>query len=300
MKNDKLNKIIVIVGPTASGKSDLALHIARKMNGEIISADSRQIYRGMDIGTAKPTKKEMAMVKHYLVDVKNPDEDYSVAQFKHDAIEAIKKISAVGKLPIIVGGTGLYIDAVVKNLDIPHVKADPRLRVKLEKEIKNHGLNYVFKKLIELDPEAVYIVDSTNPRRVIRALEVALISGKPFTTQRKTGKPLFDFLIIGIKQPPDVLKNRITKRVYQMLSDGLVEEVRTLVKKYGSDTQALDAIGYREMIDHLKGKLTLEEAAALIIKNTRHYAKRQMTWFKRDRQIYWVKNQNEALKLLDK
>ncbi len=294
----KLPKVIVIVGPTASGKTALAVKIAKKFNGEIVSADSRQIYRGMDIGTAKPSKKEMAGVPHHLIDIKNPGQNYTAAEYKRDAVKAIKSILKKGKLPILAGGTGLYVKAVVDNLKIPEVKPDPKLRKKLEKEIQSRGLNFVFQKLIKLDPEAAYIVDPKNPRRIIRALEIALKTKKPFSSQRKTGKPMFNFIQIGISLPKDRLNERINRRVDSMIKSGLVEEVKTLVKKYGRSQKSFDAIGYREIIDFLNGKISLEEAAELIKKNTRNYAKRQLTWFKKDRRIHWVKNQNEALGLV--
>ncbi len=282
------DQIIVIVGPTASGKSDLAVKIAKKFNGEIISADSRQIYREMDIGTAKPGKKELAAVKHYLIGIKNPNQDYAAGQYKKDAIRAINKIIKSGKIPILVGGTGLYIDAVVKNLEFPKVKENKKLRVQLEKEISVKGLDFVFNKLVGLDPEAAYIVDPKNPRRVIRALEIALTSGKKFSEQRKTGKPLYNALEIGINFPSELLKRKIAKRTKQMIREGLVEEVKKMVKKYGLDCKAFDAIGYREIIDYLRGKISLTEAVELMNKNTWHYAKRQMTWFKRNKNIHWI------------
>ncbi len=201
-------KIVAVVGPTASGKTTLGIALAKKYNGEIISADSRQIYRGMDIGTAKPpispfsepnsekTVKSSVLVDartraylydgipHHLIDIKNPDEDYTVADYKRDAIAAIDGILGRGKLPILVGGTGLYIDAILDNLDIPKIKADPKLRTEIENDIAEHGLATVFKKLVDRDPEAANIVDPQNPRRVVRALEVAILTGEPFTAQR--------------------------------------------------------------------------------------------------------------------
>lgn len=299
-----LPKLIVIVGPTASGKSALAIKIAKQFNGEIVSADSRQVYHGMDIGTAKPTEKEMAAVPHHLIDIKNPNENYTVAEYKRDALKAIKKIITKGHLPILVGGTGLYVKAIIDNLKIPKVKPDFELRRKLEKEIEKYGLNFVFKKLIDIDPEATYIVDPNNPRRVIRALEIALKTKKPFSIQRQAGKPLFDFIEIGTEWPKNILDERINKRVDLMIKEGLVGEVKNLIKKYGSKQQSFDAIGYREIIECIKNKKCSyssdrrtsykfnrnipEEAKSLIKKNTRNYAKRQMTWFKKDKRIYWV------------
>ena len=297
MSKVKLPRVLIIVGPTASGKTALALDLAKKFNGEIVSADSRQIYKGMDIGTAKAPKSELDGVKHYVVDIKKPNQDYSVVQFKKDAIKAINKILKSGRLPIIVGGTGLYVSAVVDNLDFPKVIENKKLRQRLEDEIKTKGLDFVFKRLVELDPEAAYIVDPKNSRRVIRALEVALITGKPFTAQRKKLEPLFDCLEIGITKPDDELKEKIAERIKIMITDGLVDEVGGLVKKYGQQIKALDAIGYREIIDYLNNKATLEQAAELMTKNTWHYAKRQMTWFRKDKNIKWIKNIREAEKL---
>ncbi|MEK9179946.1 MAG: tRNA (adenosine(37)-N6)-dimethylallyltransferase MiaA [Patescibacteria group bacterium] len=247
-----LPKILVIVGPTASGKSALALKLAKKFNGEIVSADSRQIYRGMDIGTAKG-KAQIAKSKiaHHLIDIKNPDEEYSLADYKRDALRAIRGILRRGKLPILVGGTGLYVKAIVENLDIPEVKADPKLRKEIKERIEKKGLDSVAEELLKLDPEAAYIVDLKNPRRVVRALEVAIQTGKPFTAQRKKGEPLFDALELGVKLPPVKLRQRIESRVDEMIRAGLVKEVQELLNKYGRTSVLINTIGYREIIDYL-------------------------------------------------
>ena len=287
--------VVAIVGPTASGKTTLAIALAQRFNGEIVSADSRQVYRGMNIGTAKPTEEELRAVPHYCIDIKDPNEDYAVAEYKADAIAAIRGILARKKLPIMVGGTGLYMKAVLENLDIPKIAANPTLRAELEKEIAGKGLDAVFKKLVALDPEAAYIVDPKNPRRVVRALEVAIITGAPFTAQRVKRAPLFHALVIGLNPPLEVLRERINMRVDQMVRDGLVHETEQLIKKYGTDCPAFDAIGYREIINYLHGKTSLEEAAALIKMNTWHYAKRQMTWFKKDKAVRWVEQSERCV-----
>jgi len=302
-------KILVIAGPTASGKTALSIKLAKKFGGEIVSADSRQIYRGMDIGTAKPSKKEMAGILHYLIDIKDPNEDYTVADYKKDAIAAIKKILKKKKLPILIGGTGLYVNAVIYNLDIPSVPPDQKLRNELEEKLQKHGLQKLFEELIKLDPEAAYIVDPKNPRRVIRALEVAIKTGKTFSGLRKKGKPLFDVLEIGIYPGKERLAGRINKRVDEMAEAGLLEEVKNLVKKYpsassgqfpsaslgtGGAPKSFDAIGYREIVECLHEKKSFEEAAELIKRNTQNYAKRQMTWFRKNKEIRWIKNKKQA------
>jgi len=306
-------KILVIVGPTASGKSALAVTLAKKFNGEIVSADSRQVYRGMDIGTGKITRKEMGGIPHHLIDIKNPDEEYTVAEYKRDAIAAIAKILRAKKLPILVGGTGLYVRAVVENLDIPKAAADPKLRAATETEIKEEGLAAVFKKLVALDPEAAVAVDGKNPRRVLRALEVILATGKPFTSGQRKGEPLFDARVLGIgaeagnarntaDRAEPLLRKRIDARVDQMMRNGLLEEVKMLVKKYGAECRVLDTIGYREIAEYLKAggaNHSLDRAVAHIKLDTWHYAKRQMTWFKKYGGAQWIKNPREATQVVE-
>lgn len=288
-------KLIAVVGPTASGKTALGIALAAALGGEIVSADSRQIYRGMDIGTAKPGAAERRGIPHYLIDIRDPDEEYTVADYKRDAIAAIHDIAGRGRVPLLVGGTGLYVRAVVDNLDIPPVVADPQLRAEIEREIADEGLAVVFKKLVALDPEAEYIVDPKNPRRVVRALEVARATGEPFTAQRRKNDPLFETLTLGIDPPPDVLRERIDRRADAMMRGGLVEETRALIKKYGASRAAFDAIGYREIVAYLDDRCLLADAVAAIKLNTWHYAKRQMTWFRKDRSVRWIKNEDEAL-----
>lgn len=289
-----MKKLIVILGPTASGKTELAIKLARKFNGEIVSADSRQVYRDLDIGTAKPTKKEQREVLHRLIDIKNPNQPYSVSQYKQDAIGAINKIIQRNKIPFLVGGTGLYIKAVVDNLYIPKVKPDLKLRRRLEVIIENKGLKNLYEDLVKIDPEAAYIVDPQNPRRIIRALEVAFKTKKPFSQQRKKGRPLFEVLQIGL--PPN--KERIEKRVEEMVKAGLVKEVKNLIRKFDKNLATFDAIGYRETINYLEKKTSLPEAVEKIKKNTWHFARHQMTWFKKDPRIHWVKTKKEAEKLI--
>jgi len=288
------SRLIAIVGPTASGKTALGIALAHTFGGEIVSADSRQIYRGMDIGTAKPTPVERHAVPHHLIDIKDPNENYTVADYQRDAIAAINDIIARGNVPLLVGGTGLYVRAVLENLDIPKTVADPELRARIEKDIAVVGLAAVFKQLVALDPEAAYVVDPKNPRRVVRALEVARATGVPFTAQRATRAPLFDALALGLNPAPELLRGRIDRRVDEMMRDGLVNEVTTLIKKYGKTSPAFDAIGYREVINYLNGETSIEDAAAAIKINTWHYAKRQMTWFKKYKPTRWIEDGSTA------
>ncbi|OGE74629.1 MAG: tRNA (adenosine(37)-N6)-dimethylallyltransferase MiaA [Candidatus Doudnabacteria bacterium RIFCSPHIGHO2_01_52_17] len=292
-------KIVCIVGPTASGKTELGISLAKKFRGEIVSADSRQVYRGMDVGTAKPTKRQLRTVKHFLIDIKNPNQPYTAGQYKKDATAAIEEVLARQKIPFLVGGTGLYVSAVVNNLNFPAIKPNRNLRKKLERQLRVHGLNYLFGKLTALDPEAAYIVDPNNSRRVIRALEVTLMTKKPFTKQRTRGEKQYDALILGIKISGPRLHQRIATRTKLMMNDGLVNETKQLVKKYGYRRVPFDAIGYREVTNHLKGRITRTQAEQEINKNTRRFAKRQMTWF-RKMPVAWIKDDREAEKEIKK
>ena len=292
--------LIAVVGPTASGKTALAIDLARRFNGEIISADARQIYRGMDIGTAKPTAAERAAIPHHLIDIRDPDEEYTVADYQRDAFAAIDDVIARGKTPFLVGGTGLFVRAVVENLDVPGTAADPALRAAIGAEIARDGLAAAFARLVALDPDAEGVVDPKNPRRVVRALEVALSTGEPFTAQRRTREPRYDTLTIGLNPPPDVLRARIERRTDGMIAAGFADEVAALLKKYPPLAPAFNAIGYREMIGYLNGTMALGEAAAAIKMNTWHYAKRQLTWFKKDRSIQWVNDAKNAAEAIER
>ena len=294
----KLEKLVVISGPTASGKSDLSIKLSKKFNGEIVSADSRQIYKGLDIGTAKVKKKERGEILHYLIDIRKPNQFYTASQYKKEAIGAINKIIKKRKVPFLVGGTGLYIKSIVDNLKIPEVKPDLKLRKGLEQKIEKIGLRSVYEELIRIDPEAAYIVDEKNPRRVIRALEVALKTKKPFSELRKKGEAIFNTLQIALNPGDKELKKRVTKRTDKMVKDGLLKEVKNLIKIYDKNISTFDAIGYREIIDYFDKKYLLEEAISKINTNSWRYAKKQMSWFKKDPNVHWVKNQKEAEKLI--
>jgi len=291
-------KLIVICGTTACGKTSLSLDLAQKYNGEIISADSRTVYQDINIGTAKPSLEERLKVPHYLIDVVHLNQKFTLAQFKQQALVIINEIHRRYKVPFLVGGNGLYISSIVDNLDIPSVPPDQKLRKKLEKKIVKHGLDYLWQKLIKLDPNATSFVEKQNPRRIIRALEVCLKTKKPFSQLRQKKECLFNVLQIGIKLNKKELVQKINQRIEQMIKQGLVEEVKDLVKKYPSDISALKTIGYQEIISYLQNKISLEEAIDLIKKNTRQYARRQTTWFKKDKTIKWIDNIEEAEKLV--
>ena len=297
--------LIVILGPTASGKSDLAVKLAKKFNGEIVSADSRQVYKGMDIGTAKPKgnwKLEIGNWKfivkgipHYLLDVINPDQEFNAAIYKKLAIKKIKDIQKRNKIPFLVGGTGLYIQAVVDNIEFPKALPQKRLRKKLEKK----SAKELFKIYQKLDPKGAKFIEKENKRRLIRAIEVCKATGKSFWQQRKKGKPLFEVLQIGLKLPKEELKNRITKRVEKMIKMGLEKEAKNLVKKYGW-ISSLQTIGYQEWKNLWEGKIDKKEVEKSIIQHTIQFARRQMTWFKRDQRIHWIKNYHQTEKLVKK
>lgn len=306
----KKSRLIVIAGPTASGKTEFAVALAQQFDGEIVSADSRQVYKGMSIGSAKPHgawqiadgKKKFVYknIIHHCIDFLAPNKPFTVAQYKTKAIRAIRSVISRRKLPILVGGTGLYIKTIVDNLNIPRVPPNPRLRIKLETELEQKGIKHLFDTLVSLDPEAAYIVDPKNPRRVIRALEVTIATQKPFSQQRTSGKQLFNTLRIGINAPKQTLKARIDKRIDAMMKHGLLDEVRGLVKQYGARTQPLDAIGYRELIPIpcLNNPSALPNAIKRMKQNTRNYAKRQMTWFKKDKRIRWVNSLSKTKTLV--
>lgn len=288
--------LIVIVGPTASGKTDLAIRLAKKYNGEIVSADSRLIYKGMDIGTDKPTQKDYQGVKHYLIDILEPNQDFNAALYKEKAITAINEIIKKGKVPFLVGGTGLYIQAVVQNLDFFKIKPDRKLREELEAKT----IEELFEIYKKLDPQGALKIDKQNKRRLVRAIEVCKITGKPFWENRKLQEPFYNVLELGINVQADELQKRIKKRVKKMMTQGLEKEVKSLFKKYNSKLSPFNTIGYQEWRDYFQGRISKFEVEQNIVKNTIAYAKRQITWFKKDKNIKWIKNQQEAEKQIKK
>lgn len=285
-----LPKLVVVLGPTASGKSGLGIALARHFHGEIVSADSRQVYRGLDIGTAKVTPEEQAIVPHHLLDVADPRQLYTVAQFQQDAIAAINDILKRGYQPFLVGGSPHYIQVVVDNLAIPRIEPQPELRAQLEKR----PLPELLAQLEELDPQSAATIDRNNPRRVIRALEVCLISGKPFSQQRKTAEPLYRSLFLGIEWPREVLYRRIDMRVDERMRQGMVEEVQGLLDE-GVSYERLEALGleYRYISCFLRGKFKNEDEMVERLKYAIHdFTRRQLTWFRKDTRIVWVEGED--------
>ncbi len=310
-------KLIVILGPTASGKTALSIKLAKKFKGEVVSADSRQVYKGMDIGTGKVTKKEMSGIPHYLLNVASPKRKFTVAQYQRLFQKAINKIHKKGKVPFLVGGTGFYIQSVVDGIIIPEVKPDWKLRKKLEKK----PVSELYEMLSKLDPIRASAIDKNNPRRIIRALEIVLKSKRPVgplsskranfkaldngfpNEERKTFKVLEQserFLFLGVKRDKNELKKLIEKRLLKRLTAGMVEEVKKL-RKSGLSWKRLEEFGleYRYIAQYLQKKISYQEMVEKIQKESEKFAKRQMTWFKRDKRIKWIKNHKEAKKIVN-
>lgn len=286
-KDDRL-PLAVLLGPTAVGKTDLAIQLANRLEGEIISADSALLYRGMDIGTAKPTPEKRAQVPHHLIDVTDPDQPWSLTLYQRAAHRAIKDIQTRGRLPFLVGGTGQYIRAIIDDWRIPSVKPDRQLRQVLENWTIEIGRDGLHTRLAIIDPNAAAKIDHRNLRRTIRALEVIFRSGERFSDQRLYGKSSYYAIQIGINLPRPELYARIDTRINAMLDAGFVNEVKKLLSKYSPDLPAFSAIGYKEISDYLLGKITLDQAVTIIKKRTRQFVRRQANWFKEDDpQIHW-------------
>jgi tRNA dimethylallyltransferase len=276
-----LQPLIILVGPTAVGKTETAIAIAERIDAEIISADSRTFYRGMDIGTAKPSRAEQARIPHHLIDVANPDEIWSLATLLETVYATIDAIHARGKLPLLVGGTGQYVRAIAQGWQIPRQAPDPRLRKALERWGEVIGGERLHRGLTILDPVAAGQMDWRNVRRTIRALEVIYWTGRRFSEQRQRGDVRYRIIQIGLTRPRAELYTRIDARIEQMMEAGWVEEVRALLAQgYSPALPSLSAIGYREIIQHLMGEHSLEEAVLLIKRHTRQFVRRQANWFK--------------------
>jgi len=289
------NKVAVIVGPTSSGKSDLAVCLAKKFNGEVVSADSRQVYKGMNIGTGKITKKEMRGMPHHLLDVVSPKTRFTVTQYVKKAEKAIEKIHKAGKLPIICGGAGFYIQALIDGISIPEVKPDWTLRKKLEKQTAKE----LFQQLKKLDSERAKNIDRHNKRRLIRAIEIVLKTGKAVPPMEKRAK--YNVLMLGIKIDQARLNEKIENRLLKRLNQGMIEEVKRLSQS-GLSWKRLEEFGleYRHIARYLQNKMTYEEMAEKLQKEIERYAKRQMTWFKKDKRIVWIDNKKTAETLVKK
>ncbi|MDQ3809691.1 MAG: tRNA (adenosine(37)-N6)-dimethylallyltransferase MiaA [Chloroflexota bacterium] len=288
--SDVLRRVLVLLGPTACGKTALALQLAEHCSLEVVSADSRTVYRWMDVGTAKPTPVERARVPHHLLDVVDPDEDYSLAMYQQQALAAISRIAARGPMPLLVGGAGLYIRAVCDGLRLPSVAPDPFFRARMEARAAAAGWPALQAELARVDPASAAQIDPRNVRRVIRALEVQHASGVPFSAWQRRSPPPFTPVFVGLEVDRPELNGRIDARIDAWLAAGFMDEVqRLLARGYGPSLPSMSGIGYRELAAVARGELTLDQARSLIKHATRQYARRQMTWFRRDERIRWLR-----------
>lgn len=283
MNQKRKQPLIVIVGPTAVGKTSVSIALAQRLEGEIVSADSRLLYRGMDIGTAKPTEEEMQGVPHHLIDVADPDERWNLAIYQRQAYRIIDAVRERGHLPFLVGGTGQYIRSIIEGWNIPPQRPDLAMRDALNHWVETIGAEGLHKRLAALDPEAAAQIDYRNVRRVVRALEVIFKTGERFSELRRKQECPYDPIVLGINRPREELYERVDQRIEEMLDRGLVEEIRGLLEAgYSSNLSTMSAIGYGEIIKYLQGEITYEEAIILIKRNTRTFVRRQANWFKPD------------------
>ena len=281
-------KIIALVGPTASGKTGIAVQLAQILNGEVISADSRLIYKDFNIGTAKPTIEEMENIPHHMIDVADPKDTYTVGLYKEQAEAVIDDIIGRGKVPIVAGGTGFYTKALLAGLDMPKVEPDEEFRQELDEFASLHGREALHNRLKEIDPVMAEKLHYNDKFRIIRALEVHKALGIPMSEAQKLKPPKYDVLYIGLNaQDREYLYGRVNKRVDIMIEQGLVEEVKNLINKYGKTVSLLKTLGYKEICEYIDGILSLEDSIELIKKDTRNFAKRQLTWFRANPEINW-------------
>lgn len=288
--------LIVVLGPTASGKTALSLDVARQIKGEIISTDSRQLYKGMKISTDTISKKDQKGIPHHFLGITTPDKPVTLAEYQDMAFKKIEEIYGHGHIPMLVGGTGLYISAIIEGYKIPRIAPDKKLRAKLMKEAKEKGPEYLYSKLKKLDPKAAKIIHPNNVRYVVRALEINLTTGKNKSDKKSSLKSSskasqnFDVLMLGINWPRQELYKRINQRVDLQLKIGLIKEVEKLLKKgYSQRLPAMSSLGVKEIIPYIKGKMPLDQCVEILKMNTRRYAKRQMTWFRRYANVVWLK-----------
>ncbi|HOB20931.1 MAG TPA: tRNA (adenosine(37)-N6)-dimethylallyltransferase MiaA [Candidatus Atribacteria bacterium] len=284
--------LVIITGPTAVGKTDLAIRTALELNSEIVSADSMQIYRYMNIGTAKPSLEERQGIAHHMIDIVDPDEEYSVARYQVEARETIEQIYRKGKIPILTGGTGLYINSVIMPMDFTEAAEDPQYREELRLLAAEKGNEYVHQMLVNIDPETAAKLHPNDIRRVIRALEVFYLTGRRMSDYRQDFANIesqYDIVYLGLNMNRDDLYERINKRVDKMIDSGLLDEVRNLMEMgYTKNLISMQGLGYKEMIRYLEGQCTLDESIEVLKRDTRRYAKRQLTWFRRDKRIEWL------------
>lgn len=291
VKSLERKKLILIVGPTAVGKTDLSIKLAKELNGEIFSVDSMQIYKDMDIGTAKIEESEMEGIPHYMIDIVNPDEEFSVSDFRELAYKYIYEISSKGKVPIGVGGTGLYVNSLVYQLNFAEAESDEKIRDKYTELAEKYGNQYIMDKLKEIDPESAERLNLNDTKRIIRAIEIYEMTGKKmsenYSNFRKENDD-FELVIIGLNRDRQKLYERINLRVDIMMENGLVDEVRDLLERgFTKDMTSMKAIGYKEVIEYIEGNMDYDEMVEILKRNSRRFAKRQLTWFRRDERIKW-------------
>lgn len=286
-------KVVVIGGPTASGKTNLSIRLAQKINGEIVSADSMQIYKEMNIGTAKPDEDERQGIKHYMMDIINPDERYSVADYKRQAKIAIQEIINKGKTPIVVGGTGLYIDSLIYEIEYVDIQTDLEYRKQLEERVEKEGLQKLYEEAKKIDEYAMEKISPNDKKRILRVLEIYKQTGKTKTQLDKQSRKdvQYDYKVFAINMDREILYNRINKRVDIMIQKGLIDEVKQIYNKYKMFPTAMQALGYKEVVEYLEDKITKEEMIEKIKQESRRYAKRQLTWFRKNKQTIWLDGQ---------
>ena len=288
-------KVIVIVGPTASGKTSLSIELAKKINGEIVSCDSMQIYKDMDIGSAKPTQEEMQGIKHYLIDVVSPAERFSVAEYKKQAEKAIEEILSKGKVPIVIGGTGLYADSLIYGIEYQEIEFDEKYRKALEIQAQtDDGLEMLYNQAKRIDEEAIKKISENDKKRIIRVLEIYHQTGKTKTeleAESRKNEVKYDYKVFAINMDRQVLYDRINRRVDIMIENGLIQEVENLLQKYKQFPTAMQGLGYKEVVQYFNKELTKEEMIDKIKQETRRYAKRQLTWFRKNKETIWLDGQ---------